>query len=220
MRISPLAAAAAVLLLAAASISAVPIESTVELEVTFVEDGITDLVVGDKYLLNFTIEDSVADTNATGNGAYPNLVTSWSMAANISNLGTWAPSGTPDLTGGNYVTNSFGENGTFEIAGSLYPDGGAGLPFDVFDFYFDWPQDIDAAGAGGSFADHLVTPFGIPPADPLLTLRFALAGERGDFVVAELQPAQDNALEIPTLSHWAMLLMVTGLGVLGLRRLA
>ena len=213
--------------LAALALTALPlaaggIDVSVELQVTYVDPEITAIEVGDVYTLRITVDDSVADTNAsTVNGVFPGLVTSWALLADAGNAGTWNPIGMVDLPGGNYVTNANGDNITLEILGSGFPDGAAGWPFSFFDHYVDWvPNDISDSGAGETFAEQLGIPFGVPPGELGLNITFA-SDDRGEtFRVAELRIADPSVLDVPTSSTAGALLLVGLLALVAVRRLA
>jgi len=142
------------------------IDTTLTMWVTSVGPGIDALVVGDVFFIDFTVDDSVVDTNASiGGGRFPGLVTDFSLIASLSNEGSWTPSGTYDATASNFVTNAFGDNLTLQVRGTGYPDGGPGLSFHDIDLGFIWPFDLTDSGTGDTFAQQLLpASFGVPPA--------------------------------------------------------
>lgn len=145
------------MLLLASPVIAAPINETLIFRVTAVDPGVTAVAVGDRFTVQFTIEDSVIDTNAsTGAGTFPSLVTSFIVTPDPTNSGTWAPTGTFDLgAASNYVTNAFGDGVTLQVRGTGFPDGGAGLTFQDFDLNFGVPFGVTDSGLGDTFAQQL-----------------------------------------------------------------
>jgi hypothetical protein len=164
-------------------------------KVVSVDAGITEIVPSDFFEISFTIDQSVTDQNSSvGGGNFPGLAVSFSLAAGPPNAGTWQPVGTFDRGGSNYVTNAFGDNFTFQMRGSGFPNGGPDLPFFDLDLNWTWPGNITDSGLN----DHFVQQFGggtFDPARAVLrpsSIRF-LVGP-GDFRRAIILP------EIPTLA--------------------
>ncbi|MCW8984796.1 MAG: hypothetical protein OQK55_05610, partial [Thermoanaerobaculales bacterium] len=112
-------------------LDAAPIPTSLTVEITSVDPGVTTIAVGDRFTFDFVVEDSTVDVNAAvGAGTFPGLMTSFTMTADPGNTGTWTPSGTFDLgAASNFVTNAFGDNMTFQVRGTGFPDGGAGIAF-------------------------------------------------------------------------------------------
>lgn len=192
--------------------SATPVPATLTFRVTAVDPGITAVAVGDRITLQFTVDDSVVDTNAgVGAGTFPSLMTAASGSAAAENSGSWTPSGTFDLAGSNYVTNAYGDNFTFEMSGTGFPDGGAGLPFLDFDLGFQVPFDLTDSGLGDTFAQQL----GGTPIDFASYFRGgSIRFEDGiDYKVATLALASDEvpALGGTGLAALALLLAVAGI---------
>jgi hypothetical protein len=97
--------------------------------VVAVDAGITEIAPTDFFEIAFTIDQSVTDQNSlVGAGTFPALAVSFSLAARPLNAGTWHPMGTFNLAGSNYVTNAFGDNFTFQMRGSGFPNDGPGQP--------------------------------------------------------------------------------------------
>lgn len=154
-----------------------------------VDTGITEIAPGDFYEIAYTINQSTTDQNSSiGAGSFPSLATSFSLAARPLNALPWHPTGTFDLGGSNYVTNAFGDNFTFQMRGSDFPDGGPGLPFFDLDLNWTWPGDIIDSGLNDQFA----VQFGTSTFNPHLAvlrpsfIRF-LVGP-GDFRTAVVLP--------------------------------
>jgi hypothetical protein len=145
-----------------------------EARVTGIDAGITAFQVGDRFTVDLTLNDSVVDTNnLPGSGAFPGLVTSYTIAANPGNAGTWDPSGgSPDLPGSNFVTNAFGDMFTFQIKGTGFPYGGAGLTLEDLEHEFYWLPGVTDSGSGDTFAEQLGVPFGVPPGIMAFKIRF------------------------------------------------
>lgn len=168
-------------------------------EVVSVDAGVTEFEVGDRFTLDFVIEDSTTDTAAgVGGGQFPGLLTSFDATADPSNTGTWTPSGTYSSVASNFVTNAFGDSLTFQVRGTGYPDGGAGLTFHDFDLGFGWPPGITDSGLGDTFAEQLGDTFSLPPAElGGVSIRFT---DGSDFPSAYLQLVQQAELTPATLS--------------------
>jgi len=148
------------------------LDTTLTVRVTSVDAGVDSITVGDVFFLEFTVEDSVVDTNASvGAGKFPGLVTSFSMSASPSNNGSWTPSGAFDLAGSNFVNNAFGDSITFQLRGTGFPDGGSSLTFHDIDLGFNWPTDVTDSGLGDTFSQQLSpASFGVPPAILMLSV--------------------------------------------------
>jgi hypothetical protein len=136
--------------------SAAEIATGLTLEVTAVDPALTELAVGDRFTLAFTIDDQDLDTNASvGAGTFPGLVTSFSAKPVPGNTGTWDPSdGSFDPGASNFVTNAFGDNFTLQVHGSGFPTAG-GFPFWDFSLGFDWPSGVSDSGSRDTFAEQL-----------------------------------------------------------------
>jgi hypothetical protein len=146
--------------------TASPVYTTMKIRVVSVDPSITEVAIDDRFLLSFAIEDSTADTNSSfGGGRFPGLLTNVTMLPLSGNSGSWTPIGSFDLAASNYVTNALGDNLSFQLVGTGFPAGGAGLAFHDVDLSLDWPTDLTDSGLGDSFADQLLpASFGIPPA--------------------------------------------------------
>jgi len=163
-------------------------------QVVAVDEGITEIAPFDFFEIAYTIDQSVTDQNSSiGAGTFPALAVSFSLAARPLNAGSWHPMGTFDRAGSNYVTNAFGDNYTFQMRGSGFPNGGPGLTFFDLDLNWTWPDDITDSGLN----DQFVAQFGgglFNPARAVMRPSFIrfLAGP-GDFRMATILP------ETPTL---------------------
>jgi len=158
-------AALALILLWSTSAIGAPVPISLTFEVASVDAGVTEFAVGDRFTLDFVIEDSTTDTaGSTGAGQFPGLLTSFDATADPANTGAWMPSGAYSSGSSNFVTNAFGNNLTLQIHGTGYPDGGAGLTFHDFDLGFGWPPGITDSGTGDTFAEQLGATFALPPA--------------------------------------------------------
>jgi len=136
--------------------------SSFSVQVVSVDEGIDQIAVGDRYEISYTINQSVADQNSSiGAGTFPSLATAFSLAARPLNQLPWHPMGTFDLAGSNYVTNAFGDNFTFQMKGSGFPNGGPGLPFFDLDLNWNWPDDLTDSGLGDQFGVQLGSGTGI-----------------------------------------------------------
>jgi hypothetical protein len=130
-----------------------PVPFSLSVEVIATDPGITEVVVGDRFEINGVIDQGITDQNSSvGGGRFPGLVVSFMFAARPLNAGTWVPAGTFDLPGSNYVTNAFGNNFTFQLRGTGFPDGGPGLPSFDIDVNWLWPGDITDSGLNDPFA--------------------------------------------------------------------
>jgi hypothetical protein len=110
------------------------------------------VAVGDRFEISGVIDQGIFDVNSSvGGGRFPGLVVNFAFAARPLNAGTWNPAGTFDLAGSNYVTNAFGNNFTFQLRGTGFPDGGPGLPFFDIDLGWLWPGDITDSGLNDNF---------------------------------------------------------------------
>ena len=206
-------------------IRASSINITTTYQVTSVDPGVTAIAVGDRFTVTYTLNDAITDTNAaTGGGQFPSLATSFSATRAGTNVGTWAPSGTFDLAGSNYVSEAGGDHVTIQMHGTGFPDGGPGASFWDFSMGFTWPLDITDAGSGETFAQQLHGTFGVPPATNLASaIRFIpSAGVRGasvTFIVANI----DIVAAVPTMSPrvlMALAVMLFGVVAWQLRRAA
>lgn len=133
-------------------------------EVTAVDspvDATFDL--GDRFTIEFSLEDTTPDTNVSASGSFLGLLTAFSVSADPANTGSWLPTGVFDLgAASNYVTNSFGNSFALQVRGAGFPQGGLGVPFRDIDLNFNWlPGITDPGGPGLTFADHLGVPFDI-----------------------------------------------------------
>lgn len=187
--------------------ASVPINLT--FEVVSVDAGVTEFDVGDRFTLDFVIEDSTTDTaGGTGGGQFPGLLTSFDATADPSNTGAWMPSGSYSSVDSNFVTNAFGDNLTFQVRGAGYPDGGAGLTFHDFNLGFGWPPGITDSGAGDTFAEQLGDTFALPPAVlSVASIRFT---DGQDFPSANLQLVQQDEpapATISTLDHAGLIML-------------
>ena len=189
-------------------------------EVTALDPGVTAIAVGDRFTIAFTVEDSTADTNnGTGAGTFPGLLTSFTMTADPGNAGTWTPSGTFDLgAASNFVTGAFGDNMAFQLRGTGFPNGGAGLTFWDITLGFSWPTDMIDSGLGDRFAQQLAPgTFGVPPATLMdgSGIRFDLPG-----VGIQMATFKDLHQEgVPTTSLFGLALLVLAVGALAWYRL-
>ena len=126
-------------------------------QVVAVDPGITEIAPFDFYEIAYTIDQSVTDQNSSiGAGTFPALATAFSLAARPLNAAPWHPMGTFNLAGSNYVTNAFGDNYTFQMRGSGFPNGGPGLAFFDLDLNWSWPSGISDSGLNDQFAVQLV----------------------------------------------------------------
>ena len=126
-------------------------------QVVAVDPGITEIAPFDFYEIGYTIDQSVTDQNGSiGAGTFPALATAFSLAARPLNAFPWHPMGTFNLAGSNYVTNAFGDNYTFQMTGSGFPNGGPGLAFFDLDLNWSWPSGISDSGLNDQFAVQLV----------------------------------------------------------------
>ena len=137
-----------------------PIHFSFSVQVFSVDAGITEIAPGDFFEIAYTIDQSIPDqNNSIGAGTFPSLATAFSLAARPLNAGTWNPMGTFDLAGGNYVTNAFGDNFTFQVHGTGFPNGGPGLTFFDLDLNWKWPADITDSGLGDKFGQQFGVTF-------------------------------------------------------------
>lgn len=169
-------------------------------EVVSVDAGVTEIAVGDRFTMDFVIEDSTVDVAAgVGGGQFPGLLNSFDMTADPGNAGSWTPSGTYSAVDSNFVTNAFGDNLTLQIRGAGYPDGGTGLTFHDFDLGFGWPPGIDDSGSGDTFAQQLGGTFAVPPAVIFgASIRFT---DGQDFPAAQMELVQQVApVAVPSLN--------------------
>lgn len=200
--------------------ASIPLDFTVT--ATSVDTGVSAIVIGDQFMVNLIVDDSVVDTNVSvGAGTFPGLVTSFSMTATPGNVGSWTPSGTFNLPGSNFVTNAFGNGFTFQVIGSGFPNGGTSLAFQDIDHSFGWPPGITDSGSGDTFAQQLGTPFGVPPA----TFRsFSIRFTDGlDFPSALFAVTMKNAtapVPIPALGLFGLLALALALAWFGWRKRA
>jgi PEP-CTERM motif len=129
------------------------IHNSFSVTVISVDPGITEIAPNDFYEIAYTIDQSTVDQNSSiGAGSFPSLATSFTLAARPLNALPWHPMGTFNLAGSNYVTNAFGDNFTFQMRGSGFPDGGPGLPFFDLDLNWTWPGDVTDSGLNDQFA--------------------------------------------------------------------
>ena len=152
---------------AAASASATLITTKRMLKVTEVDPEITAIHVGDRFIINFVLNDAATDIQpSTATGIFPGLVTSFSMNRHPSSTGTWVPSGTFDLGAeATYATSADLDAMVFTIPGTGFPNGGADLLFENLDLVWDWPPGISDSGSGQTFAQQLLpNVFRVPPA--------------------------------------------------------
>jgi hypothetical protein len=198
-------AALALLFLGTTAALAATVPVSLEFEVTSVDPAVTEVAVGDRFTLDFVIEDSTTDTaSGVGSGQFPGLLTSFDVTADPSNTGAWTPSGTYSSAASNFVTNAFGDNLTLQVRGTGYPDGGAGLTFRDFDLSFSWPPGINDSGSGDTFAEQLGGTFDIPPAVlRAASIRFT---DGLDFPAAELERVRDP-VPVTTLDRPALILL-------------
>ena len=192
-------------------LDAAPIPTTLTVEITSVDAGITAIAVGDRFTFDFVVEDSTVDTNAgVGAGTFPGLMTSFTMTADPGNTGTWTPSGTFNLAGSNFVTNAFGDNMTFQVAGAGFPDGGAGVLFSDIDLGFGWPSGVNDNGIGDTFAQQLAPPtFGVPPAVLLGGSSIRFLDPTGlPTIVASFDVAALDGVAIPEMNTLGFVILV------------
>ena len=165
-----------------------PVHFSFSVQVFSVDAGITEIAPGDFFEIAYTIDQSIPDQNSSiGAGTFPSLATAFSLAARPLNAGTWNPMGTFDLAGGNYVTNAFGDNFTFQVHGTGFASGGPGLTFFDLDLNWKWPVDITDSGLGDKFGQQFGVTFN--PARGVLrasAIRFRTAG--GEFHEAVILP--------------------------------
>jgi hypothetical protein len=129
-----------------------PVHHSFSVTVVSVDPGITEIVPTDFFEIAYTIDESVTDQNpSVGAGRFPALATAFSLAARPLNAGTWHPMGTFNVAGGNYVTNAFGENFTFQVNGTGFPNGGPGLTFFDLRLNWTWPDGITDSGLNDQF---------------------------------------------------------------------
>ncbi len=189
MRRIAMSAALAALGLASAA-KAVDVNYSFSVQVFSVDPGITLIAPGDFFEISYTINQSLADQDSSiGNGSFPSLASTFSLAARPLNAGTWNPTGGAfDLAGSNYVTNAFGDNYTFQMRGSGFPNGGPGVTFLDLDLNWTWTAGITDSGLG----DQFVTQFGggtFNPAQAVMrfsAIRFLAAP--GDFREVRILP--------------------------------
>ncbi len=113
-------------------------------QVVAVDEGITEIAPFDFYEIAFTINQNVTDPNSSPSaGTFPGLATAFSLAARPLNALPWHPMGTFDLgAASNFVDNAFGNNYTFQVRGSGFPDGGPGLALFDLDLRWTWPGRV------------------------------------------------------------------------------
>lgn len=207
----------ALVLLGTTAALAAPVPVSLEFEVTSVDPGVTEVAVGDRFTMDFVIEDSTTDTaSGVGAGQFPGLLTSFDVTADPANTGAWTPSGTYSSAASNFVTNAFGDNLTLQVRGTGYPDGGAGLTFQDFDLGFGWPPGINDSGSGDTFAEQLGGTFDLPPAVlRAASIRFT---DGSDFPAAQLErvrePVRVTALDRSALIVLSLLLAAVAATVL------
>lgn len=164
------------------------VHQSFSVQVISVDPGITAIVPTDFFEIAYTIDQSVKDqNNSVGAGTFPSLAVSFSLAARPLNAGTWHPMGIFNFATSNFVTNAFGDNFTFQVRGSGFPDGGPGLTFFDLDLNWKWPADISDSGLNDQFGQQFGGTFN--PARAVLrpsSIRF-LAGP-GDFREATILP--------------------------------
>jgi hypothetical protein len=173
------------------------IHSSFSVQVVAVDEGIDQIALNDFYEISYTINQSVTDQNSSiGAGTFPGLATAFSLAARPLNALPWHPMGTFDVAGSNYVTNAFGDNFTFQVKGSGFPNGGPGLSFFDLRMNWSWPDDLIDSGLGDQFGVQLGSGTGIfDPARAIMRPSFIrFLSESGDFVTATILP------ETPTLA--------------------
>jgi len=199
--------------------ASVPVSFTVQ--VSAVDPGVTAIAVGDRFTINFTVDDSTVDTNnSVGAGTFPGLLTSFTMTADPGNTGTWTPSGTFNLPASNFVTNAFGDNFTFQVVGSGFPNGGTGMTFLDIDLGFAWPSDLTDSGLGDTFAQQLAPQtFGVPPAtlSSGAGIRFQIPGV--NIFTAHIAQVQAGPEGIPMAGLLGLALLALALGILAWYRL-
>jgi hypothetical protein len=174
--------------LAALATAADLVHQSFSVQVISVDPGITAIVPTDFFEISYTIDQSVKDQDSSvGAGTFPSLAVSFSLAARPLNAGTWHPMGTFNFATSNFVTNAFGDNFTFQVRGSGFPNGGTGLTFFDLDLNWKWPADISDSGLNDQFGQQFGGTFN--PARAVLrpsSIRF-LAGP-GDFREATILP--------------------------------
>lgn len=182
-----------------------PVPVSLEFEVTSVDPGVSEVAVGDRFRLEFVIEDSTTDTaSGVGSGQFPGLLTTFDVTADPSNAGAWTPSGAYSSAASNFVTNAFGNNLTLQVRGTGYPDGGTGLTFQDFDLSFRWPPGINDSGSGDTFAEQLGATFDIPPAVlRAASIRFT---DGSDFPSAQLERVREP-VRVTTLDRSGLILL-------------
>lgn len=224
MRFRHLAVLAALALAPGLQSEGAPVSDTITVRVTAVDAGVTSVAVGDRFTISLTFENATLDTNAAvGAGTFHSLLTAFTVARNPANVGAWAPSGTFDLgAASNYVTNAFGNGVTFQVRGTGFPAGGAGLAFKDFDLGYGFPDIVDS-GLGDTFAYQLNgTPFTAANYTFFGQLRFDDGA--GNFPAATLViDAAQPAEPIPAATHAAlavMSLLLAATAALALRRSA
>jgi hypothetical protein len=206
-----------------ASVSGASIPVALTFDVTTVDTSITTIVVGDRFTVNFVIDDSVTDTNgSTGAGNFAGLLTSFTITADSSNTGTWSPSGTYSSGDSNFVTNANGDNLTLQIRGNGYPDGGTGWAFLDVDLAFGWSPGISDNGSGETFATQLGDVFGIPPATlSSAEIRFISGASNIASVVlsqVDVPSVEATPVTVPATGPLSLLVLGVGMLLLGARR--
>src|SRR5262249_44568606 len=124
------------------------VQDSIWVTVVSVDPGITEIAPYDFYRIDYTIDQSIPDENsATVAGKFSGLATAFSFSARPLNAGVWNPASNAfNLAGSNYVTNSLGDNFTFQMRGVDFPDGAPGLPFYDLDLNFAWSDGINDSG--------------------------------------------------------------------------
>jgi hypothetical protein len=162
--------------------------------VVSVDAGITDILPNDFFEIAYTIDQSVFDTNpSVGAGTFPALAVAFSLTARPLNAGNWHPMGTFNLAGSNYVTNAFGDNYTFQMRGSGFPNGGPGLSFFDLDLNWKWPGDITDSGLNDEFVGQFGGGIFNPARATMRPSSIRFRTSTGDFREATIMP------ETPTL---------------------
>jgi hypothetical protein len=137
------------------------------LEVTEVDEEITAIEVGDRFIIHYVLNDAATDTQPSAfTGIFPGLVTSFTMTRHSTSTGTWIPSGTFDLgPNASFSTSAPGDSINFRVPGTGFPNGGTDLLFEDLDLNWNWPSGISDSGSGQSFAQQLAPiAFHVPPA--------------------------------------------------------
>lgn len=219
LRTTVVSVGVALLLASSSVLRAAEIVTSVTVEVTSTHPALTNIDVGDRFDVTFTVDDSTVDSNASGDsGLYPELVKQFSMTAHTQNSGSWLPSGTTNPELGDYSSSDALDRLTLQIGGSGYPDGG-GISWEGFVAYIHWPSgELVDTGAGETLSEQLGAPFGIPPGELDLRILFVDIRRVAAFE-ARLEVVETSIVEMPTASTWALIALAALLASFGLRRL-